>query len=719
MELDHKIKGYRFNNWYLDCATQTLTTPEHEQLTLTPKLYQFLHYFLQHPQQLQSISTLKQNVWLDNTLPDALVYQSVMSLRKMLSVNDTPQVFLTTLSKRGYIWNITPTEVFFEEHQSPLSAIAPYSLFFFIVVLTLALISFLLPKESEKQVIILQQQKMPQQHKEMLTQIAAGLTSNYQRHYYQYLSAELLQQKIRDREFSHQQYLLIALEHPKITALLIHGLTGRIVQIYDDNTLKQMDKLPSLEQIKVTTQALNSEKADDEKAPYQAEIHQSLSRFYSDFMHSQQASVTQLTRIKHSLRNNNSIEKTQKNSALILLDTITLYYQLQPLDSSQVIKQLNRQLLQNSHIPELQESILILLLEHELFPWIRLPLAQKGINRASYWSGLQHWMQADYQQAKKHFLQAVEKQHFPDAMLFLLFTQKLPQQYLVNDKAFTLAHSYQDIPYIAYITGIMLVEKKALPELGKFYSSLFTRQGCDHPATLHLAMLNGQYGNFDWLDSWMMNSPRLSQNYWSDKFNTLLFSALYDDKQQNFLTEISATIRLLEQKQNDADLLDNLYLMQAQIYILQKQYQKGLAILSGLHYFEDHHFYVFSSVKLAAYQALAYLETNEPNKAMALVRKALQKMQLSQQASMPDAFESFYIAVLYGMSGRFDLSERYLISALNEHKAIAYKIKESPFVDFLMINGKPETIINNIETERTRWLNALNDLNSQLKQICI
>ncbi|WDE12208.1 winged helix-turn-helix domain-containing protein [Thalassomonas haliotis] len=719
MEPAPKIKGYRFDNWYLDCAAQTLTTPEQEQLTLTPKLYQFLHYFLQHPQQLQSLSTLKQNVWLDNSLPDALVYQSVMSLRKILSINNTPQVFLTTLSKRGYTWNVTPTEVYCEKNQPLLPAIKAYYFFSFIVVLTLALTAFLLLEASEKQVIILQEQKMPRQHKEMLTQIASGLTSNYQRHYYPYLDAELLQQKIHDREFDDNQYLLIALEHPKINALLIHGSTGRIVQIYDDHTLKQADSLLTLEQMKVTTKTLDNEKAGDEKIASQAEIQQTLSRLYSDFMHSQQVSVAQLTALKHSLGKNNHIEQPQKNAALILLDAVALYYQLQPLDSNRLVKQLNQQLLQNSHMPELQESILILLLEHELFSWIRLPLAQKGISRASYWSGLQYWMQADYREAKKHFLQAVEKEYFPDAMLFLLFTQKLPQQYLLSDKAFTLAHGYQDIPYIAYITGIMLVEKEALPELNQFYSSLFTLQGCDHPAALHLAMLNGQYGNIDWLDSWMVNSPQLSQNYWSDKFNTLLFSARYGNKQENFLREITETIRLVEQKQNDADLLDNLYLMQAQIYILQKQYQKGLAVLSGLHYFEDHHFYLFSSVKLAAYQALAYLETNQPNKAMALVRKALQKMKLSQQASKPDAFESFYIAVLYGMSGRFDLSERYLISALNEHKAIAYKIKESPFLDFLMIGAKPESIINNIKTERTTWLQKLEALNSQLKQICI
>ena len=217
----------------------------------------------------------------------------------------------------------------------------------------------------------------------------------------------------------------------------------------------------------------------------------------------------------------------------------------------------------------------------------------------------------------------------------------------------------------------------------------------------------------------MVNSSRLGENYWPDKFNTLLFSARYSNKQKEVLTEVSKTIHLLQQKKNDDDLLDNLYFMQAQIYILQKQYSKGLAILSGLHYFEDHHFYTFTAVKLAAYQALAYLETNEPNKAMALVRKALQKMKLSQQASMPDAFESFYIAVLYGMSGRFDLSERYLISALNQNKGISYRINESPFLDFLVIKGQPETIINNINADIKIWRQELNVLNRQLKQICI
>ena len=553
MEKNHKVQGYKFDGWYLDCVAQTLTTPEQKQLTLTPKLYQFLHYFLQHPQQLQSISTLKQNVWLDTTLTDTLIYQSVMSLRKLLSLNNKPQTFLTTLSKRGYIWNVSPVEVLFEEKHNTIFSIKPYALYSFVLFILLAVVvsiilSFLfIPMESEKQVIIFLEKKAPPQQEKILTQIANTLTSNHQRNYHQHLNAKHLQQKIDNGEFSDHQYLLVALEHPTITALLIHGVTGRIVQLYDNRALKAMDELRPLTQINLVTNRYNHQQTNAKKAPYQVAMQQTLSRIYSDFMHSEQSAVAQLTALKRSLAENHNIPEPQKNASLLLSDAFALYYQLQPVDTRQLLKQLNQQLSQNSHLPALQESILILLLEHELFPWIDLPLAQNNMNRASYWLGLKHWMQANYQEAKSHFFQAVEKESFPDAMLFLLFSQKLTQQYLLNDKAFTLAHHYQDIPYIAYITGIMLVDKEALPELNAFYSSLFTLHGCDHPATLHLAMLNGQYGNIDWLDSWMVNSSRLGENYWPDKFNTLLFSARYSNKQKEVLTEVSKTIHLLQQ----------------------------------------------------------------------------------------------------------------------------------------------------------------------------
>lgn len=92
---------YAFGPFRLDTATQLLWK-EASNITLTPKVYRLLLYFLQHSGRLISHAELFDIVWNGRNVSDSALRLAVNSLRKALQDESKAPRYILTVCKRGY-----------------------------------------------------------------------------------------------------------------------------------------------------------------------------------------------------------------------------------------------------------------------------------------------------------------------------------------------------------------------------------------------------------------------------------------------------------------------------------------------------------------------------------------------------------------------------------------------------------------------------------------
>jgi DNA-binding winged helix-turn-helix (wHTH) protein len=92
---------YFFGTFRLDTVTQLLWVDE-TNITLTPKVYGLLLYFLQHPGRVISHEELFDNVWRGRIVDDSSLRLAINSLRNVLHDESKFPNYILTVYKRGY-----------------------------------------------------------------------------------------------------------------------------------------------------------------------------------------------------------------------------------------------------------------------------------------------------------------------------------------------------------------------------------------------------------------------------------------------------------------------------------------------------------------------------------------------------------------------------------------------------------------------------------------
>ncbi|MDD5277785.1 MAG: winged helix-turn-helix domain-containing protein, partial [Methylovulum sp.] len=92
---------YAFGQFRLDTATQLLWEVE-TNITLTPKVYRLLLYFLLHTGRLISHEELLDTVWDGRNVDDSALRLAVNSLRNALQDESKAPRYILTVCKRGY-----------------------------------------------------------------------------------------------------------------------------------------------------------------------------------------------------------------------------------------------------------------------------------------------------------------------------------------------------------------------------------------------------------------------------------------------------------------------------------------------------------------------------------------------------------------------------------------------------------------------------------------
>jgi len=92
---------YAFGSFRLDTVTQILCNEE-SCISLTPKAYRLLLYFLHHSGRLISHEELFDRVWDGRIVEDSALRLVIYSLRKILGDESKSPHYIETVSKRGY-----------------------------------------------------------------------------------------------------------------------------------------------------------------------------------------------------------------------------------------------------------------------------------------------------------------------------------------------------------------------------------------------------------------------------------------------------------------------------------------------------------------------------------------------------------------------------------------------------------------------------------------
>jgi len=93
--------SYVFGEFRLDTAAELLWQ-ENIPITLAPKIYRLLIYFLQNPERLISHEELFSTVWEGRFVDDSAIRLAVNTLRKALQDNPKLPDYILTVHKKGY-----------------------------------------------------------------------------------------------------------------------------------------------------------------------------------------------------------------------------------------------------------------------------------------------------------------------------------------------------------------------------------------------------------------------------------------------------------------------------------------------------------------------------------------------------------------------------------------------------------------------------------------
>ena len=93
--------SYVFGGFSLDTATELLWNKD-VTITIAPKTYRLLLYFLQNPERLISHEELFSSVWEGRCVDDSAIRLAVNALRKALQDNPKLPEYILTVHKKGY-----------------------------------------------------------------------------------------------------------------------------------------------------------------------------------------------------------------------------------------------------------------------------------------------------------------------------------------------------------------------------------------------------------------------------------------------------------------------------------------------------------------------------------------------------------------------------------------------------------------------------------------
>src|SRR6516162_378113 len=105
-----------FRAFRLDAANQCLWRGEH-RVPLTPKAFDVLRYFVDHPGRLVTQDEILEALWPDTYVNPEVVKKYVLGIRKVLGDRTDKPAFVATFPRRGYQFIAAVRE----ESDSPLS----------------------------------------------------------------------------------------------------------------------------------------------------------------------------------------------------------------------------------------------------------------------------------------------------------------------------------------------------------------------------------------------------------------------------------------------------------------------------------------------------------------------------------------------------------------------------------------------------------------------
>src|ERR1700704_1573926 len=94
---------YKFGDFRLDMGEKELRRSSGEVLTIPPKAFELLLFFVENPGRLLEKNVLMDKVWADSFVEEGNLKIHVHTLRKVL--NENGKEFIETIPRRGYRFN--------------------------------------------------------------------------------------------------------------------------------------------------------------------------------------------------------------------------------------------------------------------------------------------------------------------------------------------------------------------------------------------------------------------------------------------------------------------------------------------------------------------------------------------------------------------------------------------------------------------------------------
>jgi len=118
---------YEFDGYHLDTRRRRLVSLAARQpVSLPPRVFDTLVYFVEHPDRLIDKSTLLDAIWPDKAAEENSLTQNISVLRRALGETASLHRFIVTVPGRGYrfVANVVKVERFLDDVATPASAAA-------------------------------------------------------------------------------------------------------------------------------------------------------------------------------------------------------------------------------------------------------------------------------------------------------------------------------------------------------------------------------------------------------------------------------------------------------------------------------------------------------------------------------------------------------------------------------------------------------------------
>ena len=102
MSVAVRRRVYEFGEFRLDPTEQVLVGRQHESIPLTPRAYDLLLHFLEHPRELLGKKALLKAIWPNTVVEENNLSQHVSALRHALGGERSGGPYIVTVPRRGY-----------------------------------------------------------------------------------------------------------------------------------------------------------------------------------------------------------------------------------------------------------------------------------------------------------------------------------------------------------------------------------------------------------------------------------------------------------------------------------------------------------------------------------------------------------------------------------------------------------------------------------------